>query len=276
MIFGIETEFFSNKTFEQVASIVSSILGVDYIRQINKVKVLSEYNDIIDIPVYTYATDMGDCTLKLESNSYSRLENENDYSDDSSLHIFELVFPPVDETYLPFLYKVHTKLGHHFEGIGHPVSLQVNLDCSDFSCKKVCSIVENYNVIRPRYVTGNAERLHYIKPFDRNFDFDSYEDFFYDYFYNYYRQLVGINLTDKEVIEAYLHNSNSDVVNHIVKYSSIKVSSLLLYNNKYNPLTDIIEGYNWVWTIPAIEFRDFDNDFDLESKIKIVKDCVEC
>lgn len=179
------------------------------------------------------------------------------------------------------------------------VSLQVNVEIGDgkkekFVAKDLVNLLRNYlrdehrRQIMDRYKVPEA-RLHYIQPISPGFMerlLDSkynptLEQLKDDAIYRQLKELLG----DRErawsapikdirreimdyVVETDAFNAKDSPLFRVIKFSPLKVASLLFYAFPKDPLGVLAVKNLWIKKIPAVEFRDRNNDFEVVRAVR--------
>ncbi len=179
------------------------------------------------------------------------------------------------------------------------VSLQVNVEIAGgkaehIKAKDIVNLLRNYlraehrQQIMDRYNVPEA-RMQYIQPISPGF-----MERLLDSGYNptllqlkddaIYRQLKEL-LGDRErawsapipeirrevmdyVIKTDAFNSKDSPLFRVIKFSPLKVASLLFYAFPKDPLGLLAEKNLWIKLIPAVEFRDRNNDFQVVTAVR--------
>jgi hypothetical protein len=179
------------------------------------------------------------------------------------------------------------------------VSLQVNVEIANgqienLNPRHLVHLLRNYNrpehhrQIRRRYQIPKI-RWPYIQPLSEGFlkrlmdpSYDpTLEQLKDDAIYRQLKELLG----DKDrawsapieeiraeilkyVIEENAFDSKDSPLFRVIKFSPLKFSSLLLYAFPKDPMAEMATKTLWIKLIPAIEFRERNNDFDVISAVK--------
>lgn len=222
---------------------------------------------------------IGNILIKPETNSPGIAE----VATSSICNLTEIVFPPLEDMNLfatmESIFKEIERGGAIGTQHDSPVSTQINLDVSTCSLLEIRDILVRYR---------NSRKI--PAPYRRNFVNDFHpcfidflhsmdtrttvEDMFECYFVTQLKERMKdahVYMDVEEYYASFFSKLPHSFAAHIVKYVFLKPSSYLLYRLPDNPISKIIETYQWVWPIPALEFRDFDTDFGLLDKLNIVR-----
>lgn len=224
-----------------------------------------------------YHRELGDVLLKAESNSAGMYESPGDLLNSN---ISELVFRPVDINHADEIQNILTVLGKRFPTPeSAPLSLQINVECLDLTPNQLGELVWQARKTRDVSMLPDSRRkfltdFHPVVLRALRRPNISWSELFDVYFVTQMQHRLGLSYY--QVLDLYanpeLHTEEQrDVLAQVIKYSFLKISSLLMHHMPLHPITQYIESYQWVWTIPAVEFRDFQNDWHLLSKLDYVK-----
>jgi hypothetical protein len=179
------------------------------------------------------------------------------------------------------------------------VSLQVNVEIGEgkrenFKARHIVNLLRNYmreehrSQIMERFNVPDI-RLPFIQPLspgfmdrllDPNYD-PTLEELKDDAIYRQLKELLGERKRAwsapieeirqevlKYIIDTDAFSSKDSPLFRVIKFSPIKVASLLLYSFPEDPLARLVTKNLWIKLIPAVEFRDRNNDFDVITAVK--------
>lgn len=236
---------------------------------------------------------IGDIDIKLEVNETS---DDPNIKWDTSKNVIELVTEPITYEQTVELDKTMQEL-KKAGAIGtngiNPISIQINVGMMegtpDQQAKEVVDIMRNYyrrshqEQIRAASVVP-TERWLYLQDYSEHlmakiFD-PSYkptaEQFFFDFIYRQsleetlqHNKKAAWTMSEADVREL-VEKSDFKVHVKITKLNQIKVASLLLKWFPNDPYTKSILKQGWIKAAPLLEYRIFNNDFEVAKKVRQV------
>lgn len=221
--------------------------------------------------------DFDDFTIKTESNSLE----EQDYP----IEIAELVFDPIDtqeggyNQIVTRIQSIHDLLkARDFGGSDKgPVSIQLNLDVGGITPYSVLRLASSWVATHGK--TWREERDGFLGPFLGLDEFRQREadDLIYRasiqkvfdwYFLEQLNELSNgqLDASAYENVQR-LEPHHRAMVYQIVKNMRVRLSSWLIHALPEHPISKAIMAMQIVWDIPVVEFREFDQDFDVAGKL---------
>ena len=282
--YGIELEI-KGLSLAEVSNIVSTFFNVE-----ENITDLSVPLKVLDkgkvtliealIPVSKLNTFLGEILIKYEDNSQGLFSNISDIGVEKS--IIEIVFPPISLKETTILQKLFNELKEKgaigTEGI-HPISTHINLDVSELTIFQLRNLILFYK--RKRCISNIPEnRLRFISDYTYSFNKflnnltknSTIEDMYYEYFY---KQITTAPIDIENLYSSDYAFQLGSKIPTIIKYNFLKLSSYLITMLPDKNLSKIINSYNCIWPILAIEFRDFNTDFDLGTKVDLIHSLYE-
>jgi len=207
----------------------------------------------------------------------------------------EIVFPPTLFQSIPkmdALIKELQSKGAKGTNDGLSVSLQVNFEMKPLKSKP--AVRDLLNLMRVYYLKEHRAQLdkvlnvpetrrQYVLPPSSGFmkklmdpDYDpTPREFYDDYMYRQSLELKGTRkawtLPIADVKEQLLsYEGEEAIVPRVVKMNQLRISSLLLLAFPEEALTKRIIASRWARPAPIVEFREFNNDFSLLTKVRSV------
>lgn len=293
---GVEVEFWG-LTPKQAADVVAAELHGKVTT--NKTKIITtlkeikadgtrvyNYEDAVEFVIST--RELGDIILKPDSNQVDDIHNP-----DPSLSVVELVSPPIVESQIDSLdrvIKALQKAGAHGTDAAHAVSTQMNVEVAggkkeNFDQKELESIVNLMRVVIHHEKQMRAQmdipdiRAPYVQSFspglkDRLLR-KSYQitarGLYDDVIYRQSLEMLGFQDAWTMPIEKArktLLAQEHPIVPQVVKQNFLRVSSLLMWMFPDDPMSKIYEQSGWAKARPLIEWRGFNNTFDVKSPFR--------
>lgn len=278
--FGIEVEMMGLSQ-EKIVEIVQNRFG--------GIAGISDAKNTITIK----RSKLGDIDIKLEVNETS---DDPNIKWDTSKNVIELVTQPItyEETVLLDETMKDLKRAGAIGTNGiNPISIQINVGMMngtpDQQAKEVVDLMRNYyrpdhqDQIRAKSQVP-AERWLYLqdysehlikKVFDPNYK-PTAAEFFFDFIY---RQSLEKTLTHNKIaawtmseadVREMVEKSGYKVHVEITKLNQVKIASLLLKWFPNDPYTLSILKQGWIKAAPLLEYRIFNNDFEVAKKVRQV------
>ncbi len=294
---GLEVEFIGLNP-KKASEIVAKFSGGKLIVKTEKIKTTIKETKpdgtiIYNEKDYTYYvienTPMGKITMKPDANQLSDTEEA-----DPKQMVTELVSEPVRYKDAEYLQTVLNELkAQGALGTNEDVAIanQVNAEVGAVEGENIREVKFYKNLIRDYYYPRHSEQINerinaavirkrYINPLapkylnillDPNYN-PTLEQFFMDYFYRQSLELLGEadfawNADLKHVKERLLSYKNP-IVPTVVKLNEVRLSSLFAYLFPEDPLAKLYVSSGWVVARPLVEFREWNNDFDIVSPVK--------
>lgn len=245
-----------------------------------------------------FDTNIGLIKLVIEGQAYKYESDPVKFKQQQAIDLVEapreIVFPPVrfmDETSrIQALFQDLKSLGAVGTTSENAVSLQVNVQMNQLtdrkSVKRIVDLLKTYYnpknqvqaldllqipAIRSPYIQNPSEGF-LKKLFSVGYN-PTPRELYDDYMYRQSLELLGHKdawtmdiKTAQRTLLAY--EGESAVVPRVVKMNRIRISSLLLLAFPHDPLSQRVVESRWARPMPAIEMREFNNDFDLVSKAR--------
>jgi hypothetical protein len=278
--FGIEVEMMGLSQ-EQVVQIVQDRYG--------GITGISDAKNTIRIA----NSILGNIEIKLEVNETS---DDPNIKWDTSKNVIELVTEPITYEQTVELDKAMQEL-KKAGAIGtngiNPISIQINVGMMEGTpnqqALEVVDIMRNYyrkshqEQIRASSLVPN-ERWLYLQDYSEHLMakiFDpkykpTAEQFFFDFIYRQsleetlvHNKQAAWTMSEADV-RALVEKSNYKVHVKITKLNQIKVASLLLKWFPNDPYTKAILKQGWIKAAPLLEYRIFNNDFEVAKKVRQV------
>lgn len=287
---GIEVEF-SGIDFNKATELVQKLLGGTVtrsqftlkttIKEIKDGKVI--YNEATYPENVLKGTRIGTVILKLDNNQI-----DDEKMPDSSKQIIEIVSDPLrNESEVEELQKVMTalkKAGAQGTSLDLAVSTQINVEVGQGKIENVdwSAIVDLLrNLYHPAHVRQRAallkvpaNRKPYISPLspglqrrilDKRYN-PTPREFYNDVLYRQSLEILGYKdawrMPTERAINTLLKSKNP-IVPTVVKQTQVRLSSLLMWAFPNDPLSKLIEEAGWAKPRPLIEWREFNNDFNV-------------
>jgi hypothetical protein len=246
-----------------------------------------------------YRTKLGIVRLKVEGQAW-RHENKDDAKFKEQLKIDaqvaprELVFPPLRYNQIAdlqkFLYAVK-EAGAVGTTETSAVSLQVNVEMPSLN-KSAESVKDLLNLMRVYSKKEHADqaqaflkipkiRKEYIAPYSKGFqallDNPKYKptarELFDDYMYRQTDEFMGHKdawiAPLEEVKKRVLAGGESDALIKTIKLNRLRVSSLIVEAFQDDPLSKFVIETKWLKPITLVEFREFNNEFDVAAPVNM-------
>lgn len=210
------------------------------------------------------------------------LKDETNTLDDSLIPMIELAYEPLtirdssDEVLdgMEATLKMLQREGFQGSEAG-PVSTQVNYDVSNINTWQMLTL-HNLAHATPM-VDVRDDRLSFL-----------HEDLFHpeqlhlapwplvnDYFISMYCRLSGCNDRSKALRAYTKEDALSDpLIARIVKFQRVKMASCLIWMCPDLPVCKAIESYQFIRSIPALEFREFNQTFNTRGPVNHVLNLV--
>jgi hypothetical protein len=278
--FGIEVEMMGLSQ-EQVVQIVQDRYG--------GITGISDAKNTIRIA----NSILGNIEIKLEVNETS---DDPNIKWDTSKNVIELVTEPITYEQTVELDKAMQEL-KKAGAIGtngiNPISIQINVGMMEGTpnqqALEVVDIMRNYyrkshqEQIRASSLVP-SERWLYLQDYSEHLMakiFDpkykpTAEQFFFDFIYRQsleetlvHNKQAAWTMSEADV-RALVEKSNYKVHVKITKLNQIKVASLLLKWFPNDPYTKSILKQGWIKAAPLLEYRIFNNDFEVAKKVRQV------
>ncbi len=291
---GLEVEF-HNLSIEQAIEILQSRLGGTLVKSTEVLKTTLAAHDAAGDPVYKElknpvyilnGTKIGKVVLKAETNQV----------DDRHLKkqkvVLEVISDPihVDDTKI-FQTALDDlkKAGAKGTSPSAAVSIQVNAEIAngvkdEIKAKDIVNLLRSYYQPEHRKQIKEAlnvppNRRPYVsdpspgflkKLLDPNYN-PSWREFYDDYVYRQSIELMRHSDAWTMPIEdarAALLSAKNPVVPRVVKQTAVRISSLLAFKVPEDPMSKQMIESGWIKSGPYIEFREFNNDFNVEKPVK--------
>jgi hypothetical protein len=286
---GIEVEF-TGLSLTETLKIVQGFGGGQVTKKDKKIKTtLKEinasgmvFNEAIIPEWVIQTTNMGEITIKVDNNQVD---------DNSTLNpqdtVLELVTSPIRKAQILKLQEVISALKNHgAKGTadGEAVSIQYNteINAGNLASYKWQSLIDLMRVyLNPRHreqIDAHLEvpdfRKDYISLYSKGFQarlFDpqykpTSRELFDDFFYRQSLELLGHRDAwdiDIKTAQQILLSQKNPVVPLVVKQNKLRISSLLAMAFPEDPITKIYISSGWINPAPLVEWREFNNDFNV-------------
>lgn len=297
---GIEVEF-RNLTLERAAQLVATALNgsikfIDY-SDVIYVKDLVT-GEVVETPIalrkaVIFDSDVGELIIKPEENGTDMIESE----ESRKKRILELVTDPLTLDKVHHIQKALDALvlsGAHGTDSGAAVSLQVSVEVGRGN-KDMIDPLHLVELIRLYSDSKTKQRvLSVLNPPERRRpyiqDFSpgllarinnpnyrpTQRQLFDDMMYRQMLELMG----DGQAWTKSLKSVKAEILKHleiemkkdknfgeaffrVIKFSRIKIASIMIFLFPEDPLSKIILTTGWIHPIPAVEFRERNNDFNV-------------
>lgn len=285
---GIEIEF-TGLSIKDTLDIVHGFTGGKVIKKENTIKTtlkeVNEYENVYNeaiIPEWVIeGSSIGELIIRLENNQV----------DDSNLEpeatVLELVTSPLRKTQIFQLQEIVTALrnkGAKGTADGESVSIQYNTEVNEgniatYNWNNLIDLLRVY--MNPRHREQIDEHLNipvfrkdYIKLYSAGFLSivlnpnykPTIRELFDDFFYRQSLELLGYNdawTMDISMAQKLLLSQKNSVVPLVVKQNKLRISSLLAMAFPQDPITKIYILSGWITPLPIVEWREFNNDFNI-------------
>jgi hypothetical protein len=303
---GIEVEF-AGMTPEKAASVVARAIGGKIVKRTTPIKttvdrILADGTKVYKEALMTHyiieGSRIGEVDLKPENNQTSDFEDL-----DLSKVIVELVTEPIRYSQIPDLQRALNALraaGATGTSPTTAVSAQVNAEIAEGGYEKAISqnnIDSVVNLLRaymkPEHRKMIREHLRapeirqpfvgdYSPGFMTKLLNPSYRptarELYDDYIYRQSFELLGEKEAWSlpiEIVRTMLLNHQNPIVPRVVKLNAVRISSLLMFLFPDDPMTKLYKDSGWAVARPLIEFREWNNEFDILSPVKQVLGLIE-
>ncbi|MEK6555325.1 MAG: amidoligase family protein [Bdellovibrionota bacterium] len=250
-----------------------------------------------------YQTKIGLVRLKVEGQAW-RYENKDNAKFAEQLKVDavnaprELVFPPLSFGQIKHIQALLFALKEK-GAIGttdtSAVSLQVNVSMPSLNPKSARSaqnVADVVNLMRVYSKQSHQEqaakilkipaiRKEYIRPYSKGFltklNNAQYKptarELYDDYMYRQTDELLGHkdawSASLEKVKARVLASGESEALIQVIKMNQLRVSSLFVEAFQDDPLSQFLVKTKWLKPIALVEFREFNNDFDVTEKVNM-------
>jgi len=211
---------------------------------------------------------------------------------DPKMRVVELVTEPIRYEQAPHLQRVLDALkaaGAEGTSPHAAVSIQVNVEMGNGRIEEtdpqvVVNLLRSYLSPKHRdqieaHLRVPAIRRKYLQPFSPGFMaklldpeyHPTFRTLFDDYIYRQSLELLGDERAWRDPIRSVrgrLLSHKNPIVPQVVKLNPIRISSLLMLAMPEDPMTQLYQSSGWAVARPLIEFREWNNHFNVISCIK--------
>jgi hypothetical protein len=292
---GIEVEYKGINTYNS-AKIVQKVLGGRIEKEKEYIKTTIKEYDKNGKPIYNVQeienvvikdTKIGTITLKPDLNQVSDELNLNE-----SDVVTELVTEPLYYKDIESLQKVITELkiaGAIGTREDVAVATQVNAEFNEgnrktMKTKNLLNLMRSYLSPQSRfeietYMQKPEIRKKYMNNYSKGFlekllnpNYEpTWRELYDDFIYRQSLELLGFkdawSIPIKEARKLLLKQKNP-IVPTVVKLNPIRISSLLMFVLPDDPMSKLYEESGWAKARPLVEFREWNNDFNVISPVK--------
>ena len=242
-------------------------------------------------------TSIGQIKIVIEGSAYKYENDPKKFAEQQAIDLKtaprEVVFPPVTFDAIPVMHDFIRSIqdaGAKGTTKKLAVSLQVNLEMPQLTSTRNAKILAD--LMRNYFEPKNREQLmsmfevpkvraqyleDYSPGFMKKLNEPNYaptpREFYDDFMYRQSSELLGDNnawKADIAVVRAQVlaREGEAAVVPRVMKMNKLRVSSLFLMAFPNDPLTKRVNASRWARPMPVVEFREFNNDFDLMPKVR--------
>lgn len=244
-----------------------------------------------------FKTDIGTIRVVIEGSAYKYENDPVRYEEQKRRDLIEapreIVFPPVTFDEIPKMHRLFQDLkakGALGTTADNAVSIQVNLEMRQLTNRQnvryVLDLLRNYyspehrKHVEAMFTVPEKRREYILDPSPgmmRKLNDANYRptprEFYDDFMYRQSLEFLGDKHAWSRPIEdakrtLLSRQGEAAVVPQVMKMNKVRVSSLLLMAFPEDELTKRVIESRWARPMPVAEFREFNNDFDLLSKVR--------
>jgi len=291
---GVEVEFSGlslDKSTKKIQSVVGGTAKFKTMKTLTTIKGYDEsgkvlYNEV-DIPYYEIKNSkLGNLVIKVETNQLSTTEMAKD-----NKAIIELVTDPISGINKMELLQKAVSALENAGAVGTSadlaVSTQINVEIQK-GVKSKIHVMDTINLLRTYFRKEHWDQIHmrekipasrkpYVQAYspefmsrlmDPEYKPRNWQQFFDDFIYRQSLELLGEKKAWTMPIKdarAKLLSYKEPIVPRVVKQNALRISSLLAYMVPNDPMTKIMThpDTGWIKPYPIIEFREWNNTFDV-------------